>query len=323
MGSFKESVRAVASAIGKRNPELVVRIRYFLRFHRRINLNNPKTLNEKIQYLSLRTDTSEWTRLSDKFLVREYVKECGLENILVHQYGVWDSADEIDFSMLPDRFVIKTTHRSGDAIFVKDKSQTDMAFLKEQIGLALKRTYGLSEGNLHYSRIHPRVIAEELLENDAVSASYSSSVIDYKIWCFNGKAYYIWVCTDRSHEGAKVLLYDTDWNVHPEYSVFTRHYMRGIVIPKPVGIDRMLEIAEKLAKPFPVVRVDLYNVAGKVYFSEMTFTSLGGYMDFYNDDFLRMTGSMINLNSEINIHLSGIHFFSTFIAVLQNEPIND
>lgn len=294
MGSFKESVRAVASAIGKRNPELVVRIRYFLRFHRRINLNNPKTLNEKIQYLSLRTDTSEWTRLSDKFLVREYVKECGLENILVHQYGVWDSADEIDFSMLPDRFVIKTTHRSGDAIFVKDKSQTDMAFLKEQIGLALKRTYGLSEGNLHYSRIHPRVIAEELLENDAVSASYSSSVIDYKIWCFNGKAYYIWTCSGRIGNCAGVMMYDTVWNAHPEYSIFTRHYWRADILPEPDGLAEMIAAAEKLAAPFPVVRVDMYDIGGRIFFGEMTFTSLGGYMNYYSNDFLLYAGSLIS-----------------------------
>ena len=102
-------IKHIVSLIGKHNPELIVRIRYLIRFHKRLNLDNPVNLNEKIQYLSLRTDTSEWTRLSDKYAVRDYVKECGLERILNRLYGVWDNADDIDFDNLPDEFVIKTT----------------------------------------------------------------------------------------------------------------------------------------------------------------------------------------------------------------------
>lgn len=292
---MKRIIKSILSLIGKKHPELIVRVRYYLRFHKRINLDNPRNLNEKIQYLSLRTDTGVWTRLSDKYLVRDYVKECGLEDILVPLIGKWDSADDIDFKALPSCFILKTTHGSGDSIIVKDKSCCNVAEIRSSIRKTLKETYGLSEGNPHYSKIKPAVVAEELLENDEVSARYSTSLIDYKIWCFNGKAYYIWTCTNRTKNGTMVMTYDADWYAHPEYSVFTRHYMRGETISKPEGLDRMLHIAEILAKPFPVVRVDLYNLQGKIYFGEMTFTSLGGLMDFYSDDFLNYTGSLIDL----------------------------
>ena len=295
MGVLKDLIKDTASRIGRKHPELIVRIRYLLRFHKRLNLDNPENLNEKIQYLSLRTDTSEWTRLSDKYGVREYVEECGLGHILNRLYGVWENAGDIDFGSMPDSFVVKTTHGSGDAILVHDKQGADLEGIRKMVDATLHETYGLAEGNIHYSRIRPRVIIEELIENDQVSAMNSTSLIDYKIWCFNGKACYIWACTDRTSHGTKVMTYDTAWNAHPEYSVFNSHYMRDGLIPRPDNLELMLETAEKLAAPFPVVRVDLFNVAGRIIFGEMTFTSLGGLMDFYTDSFLLETGRMIDL----------------------------
>lgn len=292
---IKSIIKSIASCVGRRNPELIVRIRYRLRFHKRLNLDNPRTLNEKIQYLSLRTDTTEWSRLTDKYTARDYVRECGLADTLNTLYGVWDHASDIDLNSLPDSFILKTTGGSGDSIIVKDKNQMDAESVFRYLDRMVNTVYGLSEGNPHYSRIVPRIIAEQLLVNDEISARYSSSLIDYKIWCFNGKAAYIWTCTDRTSHGTKVMTYDTDWTAHPEYSVFYSHYSRGNVIPKPENLDRMLVIAEKLAAPFPVVRVDLYNIAGRIYFGEMTFTSLGGLMDFYTPEFLEKTGDMIRL----------------------------
>lgn len=292
---IKDIIKGIASSIGRRNPELIVRIRYRLRFHKRIDLDNSKTLNEKIQYLSLRTDTTEWSRLADKYAVREYIKECGLGDTLNTLYGVWDNANDIDFDSLPDRFILKTTSGSGNCIIVKDKSRMDRDAVRKYMKKMLGTVYGLSEGNPHYSRIKPRVIAEELLLNDPESAKYSTSLIDYKIWCFNGKAYYIWVCTNRTHSGTNVLTYDKDWNAHPEYSNFTKYYSRGSVVPKPQNLDKMLAMAEKLAAPFPVVRVDLYNIAGRIYFGEMTFTAVGALMNCYSDEFLLHTGQLIEL----------------------------
>ncbi len=292
---IKDIIKRIASSIGRRNPELIVRIRYRLRFHKRIDLDNPRNLNEKIQYLSLRTDTTEWSRLADKYAVRDYVRECGLGDTLNTLYGVWDDAYDIDFDSLPDSFILKTTNGSGDCVIVKDKSKMDQDAVRKYLKKMLGADYGLSEGNPHYSRIKPRVIAEELLPNDPESAKYSTSLIDYKVWCFNGKAYYIWACTNRTHNGTDVLTYDRDWNAHPEYSVFTKHYRRDDIIPKPSNLEQMLAVAEKLAAPFPVVRVDLYNLNGRIVFGEMTFTSLGGLMDFYTEDFLESAGQMIHL----------------------------
>jgi len=293
---IKKMIKKLAASVGKRHPELLVRLRYLVRFHKRLDLNHPKDLNEKIQYLSLRTDTTAWTRLTDKYSVREYVTERGLSSTLNTLYGVWDRADDIPFDSLPQQFVIKATHGSGDVVVVKDKSQLDIPHVQSLFRRTLAETYGLAEGNLHYSRITPRVIAEALLENDVWSARHSSSLIDYKIWCFNGKAHYIWVCTNRTATNCtEVMTYDTSWNAHPEYSVFNAHYQRGTLMPPPPNLEGMLEAAEALAAPFPVVRVDLYNLAGRIVFGEMTFTSLGGLMNFYTPEFLLKAGNLITL----------------------------
>lgn len=281
---------------GQHYPATLVKLRYFVRFHKLLNLKSPQTLNEKILYLSLRTDTSLWTELSDKWKVREYIKDCGLSDILVQLYGVWPKVENIEFDKLPDSFILKTNHGSGDAIIVNDKNQINRSDIIISLSKSLSTRYGNLEGGKHYMRIKPVVIAEQLLINDDVSKQFSSSIIDYKIWCFNGKAYYIWTCCNRDKNGADVMTYDIDWQPHPEYSRFYAHYRRGQIIPKPGNYDEMISVAERLAKLFPVVRVDLYNIGNKIYFGEMTFTSLGGLMDFYTDEFQIKAGNIIDLN---------------------------
>lgn len=286
----------MVSFVGRHFPETLVKIRYFVRFRRRLNLENPKTLNEKILYMSLRTDTTLWTRLADKYQVRGYVEECGFSDILVPLLGHWEKAEEIDFNQLPREFVLKTVQGSGDIILVKDKSQIKENEIREQMDISVNTVYGELEGGKHYMRIKPAIIADALIKNDEESQKYSTSIIDYKIWCFNGRAHYIWACCNRDHQGTDVMTYDLNWKAHPEYSVFNEHYRKGVVLPEPQNFEKMVEIAEKLAKPFPVVRVDLYNLAGKIYFGEMTFTSLGGLMDFYTDEFQDLAGSLIDVN---------------------------
>lgn len=293
---MKKFVKRLVARLGRRHPELLVRLRYLVRFHKPIDLNHPKDLNEKIQYLSLRTDTSAWTRLSDKYAVREYVRECGLESILNTLYGVWDDAEAIDFDSLPQQFILKATHGSGDGFVVEDKRRLDVQEVRRVFRQTLKETYGLAEGNLHYSHITPRIIAEELLVNDEWSARYSTSLIDYKFWCFNGRAHYILICTNRTGTNkSELMTYDTSWNSHPEYCIFNGHYLQGKPIPPPPNLDEMLKVSERLADPFPVVRVDLYNLNGRILFGEMTFTSLGGFMNYYTPEFLQKAGSLINL----------------------------
>lgn len=282
--------------LGTNYPVFFAKLRYFARFKKRLNLNNPQTLNEKMLYLSLCTDTKTWTELADKYRVREYVQACGLDEILVRLYGVWDSPYDVDYDKLPSQFVLKSNHGSGDVVIVKDKSTLNIEATNKYFAKELATPYGALESGLHYMKIQPKLVAEELLKNDAVSLKYSSSLIDYKIWCFNSKAYYVWVCCNRDKHGCDVMTYDIEWNAHPEYSIWMSHYRKGQVIPKPKNFEKMIEIAERLAKPYPVVSVDLYNLDGKIYFGEMTFTRLGGLINFYTPEFLSMCGDIINLD---------------------------
>lgn len=286
-------------------PKTMIQIRHLLRMKRFANLRNPKDLNEKILWLTVNTDTTVWSRLADKYEVRKYVQECGLEEILVKQYGLWNNMNEVDFNQLPYSFVLKPTHGSGDVVVVKNKAEADLEGIRKKIQEELDEHICTSAAELHYTRIPHRVIAEELLVNDPVSQKYSSTLIDYKIWVFNGKAHYVWVCMNRfvkNKDGAEVMTYDRDWNAHPEYCRVTPDFSLADSMPKPAGYEYMLEVAEKLSEPFPVVRCDLYNLNGKIYFGEMTFTSYGGIMDFYSDEFLKKAGNEIDLTKEMQSH---------------------
>lgn len=296
MNIFTKVLRSVGACLGKHYPKAWISFRYFLRFHKILNLKNPKNLNEKILYLSLMTDTSQWTGLADKYRVRKYIEKCGYKDSLVTLYGMWEDADSINFESLPQSFVLKANHGSGDVKIIKDKSLINRQEIISYFKKIVNTPYGEIEAGKHYARIKPCIIAEELLTNDDESSKYSKSIIDYKCWCFNGICHYIWCCCNRDKHGTDVLLYDRNWIAHPKYSIFTSHYRRGIEIPRPHNLNAMIEMAEKLAKPFPCVRIDLYNISGKIYFGEMTFTSLGGMMNFYTDDFLNNAGSLIDIN---------------------------
>jgi len=266
-------------------------------FGKRFNTKNPKDLNEKILWLSLFSDTTEWTRLTDKYAVRGYVAERGLENILVPLYGKWEKADDIKWEALPNSFVLKTNNGSGTVIIVKDKNSVNEREVKLSIGNMLAFDNSSSTTEFHYKNIHPCIIAEQLIDYSE-DINQSSSIIDYKIWCLNGVAYYIWVCKNREiDKGAEVALFDVNWNYLPEKSVFTDHYReQSVLVKKPDNLKEMLRVAEKLAEPFPEVRVDLYNINGKIYFGEMTFTSLGGTMNYLTQDCLLEMGSKLDIS---------------------------
>lgn len=288
-------VLKISEWMGLNHPKTFAKIRYFARFHKFLDLEHPKTLNEKMLYMSLCTDTTEWTRLADKYRVREYIHECGLDSTLVELYGAWERAEDCDFEKLPNQFVLKCNHGSGDIMIVKDKNAIDQTKIKALFQKELDTPYGAVESGHHYLRIKPMLIAEELLVNDEISKQYSSSLIDYKIWCFNGKPTFTWVCCNRDKHGCDVMTYDMDWNAHPEYSLWIDHYRHGQITPKPANFDKMMEMASKLAGDNPVVSVDLYNLNGKIYFGEMTFTRLGALINFFTPEFLAMCGEMIKL----------------------------
>lgn len=281
--------------LGTVNPEALVKLRYFARFKKRLNLDNPETLNEKILYLSLRTDTALWTTCSDKYEVRDYIKNQGLEDILIPLLGVWENVEDFDINQLPEQFILKANHGCGDVKVCRSKSSFDVQSVKAYYKGILAKQYGSLEGGHHYMRIKPRLIAEQLLQNDPLSQQYSSSIIDYKFWCFNGKASFIMTCANRKEHSLDLMLYDREWKAYPEYMNYGGEYPKCDVIPKPKEFEKMLQIAEHLAKPFPILRVDLYNINGQIYFGEMTFTSLGGLMNYYTPEFQKLAGDMIKL----------------------------
>lgn len=293
---FETIYRFIGAWFGENYPRQWIAFRYWLRFHKCLHLKTPQNLNEKILYLSLTTDTSLWTDLSDKYRVREYVNSCGYGESLSELYGVWEDARFIDFDALPLSFVLKTNHGCGDIQIVNNKKDLDKEKIISYFNNLVKKKYGAIEAGLHYLRIKPCIIAEQLLRNDPVSQKYSQCLIDYKMWCFNGKCHYIMCCCNRDKQGLDMTLYDREWNSHPEQMAYTSHFRKGRPIPKPQNLDLMFEMAETLARPFPCVRVDLYNVGGKIYFGEMTYTSLGGLMNYYTPEFLDKAGKLIDLN---------------------------
>ena len=282
----------ISEWVGAHYPVFFMKTRYYLRFHKKLDLKHPQTLNEKILYLSLKTDTTEWTRCADKYAVRGYVEECDLGYTLTKLYAYWLKEEEVDFNALPDSFVIKSVQGCGDVIIVRDKTNFDQAAAYKLIHTMLHNRYGALEGGIHYMRINPAVITEELLPVDE-----GKSLIDYKIWCFNGKPSSILTCSDRTKGGVKLGSYDKEWNYHPEHLISSQeHPLRSTPLPKPENFDEMLKIAEKLSKPFPQVRVDLYNINGNIYFGEMTFTAYGGMMNYYTEEFQHMAGKLIDIN---------------------------
>jgi len=263
----------------------------------RIDWKHPKDINEKMQWLVCFGDTSKWPICADKYRVREYLKEKGLESLAVKLYGVWDNADDIDYDSLPEKFVLKCNHDSGTCIIVDKRTSFNREEINQTLNKALSVQFGYINGEVYYNKIQPCIIAEEFLESK--DTSFSSSLVDYKVWCFDGKPFCIWACHSRTKEGTYVNVYDLNWTAHPEYSVFTDHYRDGKgVVPKPKSFEQMMTAASILSEGFPEVRVDFYDVDGRLYFGELTFMTLFGQIDFYTESFLTVLGNHCKLPFE-------------------------
>lgn len=255
-----------------------------------LDIDNPKTLYDKIAYMAFRTDTSEWSRLADKVEVRDYVKECGYGDYLPKLYGTWGQASDIDFEKLPNAFVIKTNNASATNMLVRDKSTMVEDDVRRKLDEWLKLDYGYRTCQPHYSRIKPLILAEEFLGLADNDKSEVKSLNDYKFYCVNGKPLYVIVYTDRvanSHD-MKRTIYDMNWQLHQEY--LGRYAVAGPPIEEPKSFEIMKKMAEVLSSPFPFVRVDFYEVLNKPVFGEMTFTP---GMQEVSVEFSRKLGELI------------------------------
>lgn len=232
-----------------------------------LDLENPITFNQKIQWLKLFDSTREKGVLADKYLVRDYVSDRIGSSHLVPLLGVWENPDDIDFDLLPERFVLKATHGCGWNIIVKEKSNLNVREVKRKLRNWLKRDYSMMAGlELQYRYCQPRVIAEKYLENE------NGDLFDYKFFCFGGNVESIMFLKERS-SGLKMAFFDKEWRKLPYVYSCPRIEEE---VPKPSFLREALQYAETLAQGFPHVRVDFYISHSGVRFGEMTFTTMSG-----------------------------------------------
>ena len=285
--------------IQKTNPKKAIDMKWNRFYRKKFPWKNPRTLDEKMTWLSVMTDTSKWTEYSDKYEVRKYIESLGLKDILTECYGVWDRADDIDFDALPDKFVLKCTHDCASTVVVKDKDKMNK---QEVVGFLQKHldvNYGYSWCELHYTKIKPRVMAESLIEiGEGIDPSFG--LADYKINCIEGKAQYVEVIYGRhldSESGSHEAVFDL-YDIHtwqPMHQYKTNLGDNFQTVPRPKNLERMIEIAEIISNGFLLVRVDLYNVNGRIFFGEMTFFSASGMNNDLSREFQLMIGDRIHL----------------------------
>ena len=251
---------------------------YQLNTGKTIDFDNPVTYNEKIQWMKAFCSGSEYGRLADKYLVREFVSDRVGAKYLTKLYGVWDDAGEIDFSQLPEKFALKATHGCQWNVIVSDKASMNERVIRRRLSRWLKLNYAfISDFELHYRFCEPRIIAEEYLTNGSLADGSGDDLWDYKFWCFGGKCHYIQFLSNRS-AGLDMAFLSPQWELMPFVYSYPRHEGE---IERPDNLDEMIEVAEALSDGFPHVRVDLYRMAdGRIVFGEMTFTSMGGYCDW-------------------------------------------
>ena len=249
---------------------ILLKVLFRLRVGYRLDLKNPKKFNEKIQWLKLFNRNPLYTTLVDKYAVKQYIADKIGEQYIIPTLGVWNKFDEIDFDKLPNQFVLKCTHDSGSYIICKDKTKFDVDSARKKLSSALKRNYYFAGREWPYKNVFPRIIAEKYIEDR------NGAIVDYKFSCFNGNVDCVMVCLDRHINDVKFYFFDKTWNLK-RLNVRGKNAPEGFTIPKPSCMDEMFEIAAKLSKDIPFVRVDLFECDGKVYFGEMTFYPDSGF----------------------------------------------
>lgn len=265
---------------------------YKYHMKKKLNLKNPKTFNEKLQWLKLYDRKDIYTKMVDKYEAKKYVSDILSEEYIIPTIGVYDSFDEIDFEKLPEQFVMKCTHDSGGLVICKDKKTFDIEKARNKITKCLKRNYYYFSREWPYKNVKPRIIIEKYM-----SDSKQKVLKDYKFYCFNGIPKYLYVSEGLdNHKTAKISFFDMDFNFAPfkrkDYEPFQEKP------EKPVNFANMIELAKILSKDIKFLRVDFYEINNKIYFSELTFSPCAGYMPFDPEEYDYKLGQMINLDTK-------------------------
>lgn len=271
-----------------------VRCLYREEFDKKLNLKNPQTFNEKLQWLKLYDRNPKYTKMVDKYEVKEYVTKIIGKEYVIPTLGVYDNFDEINFDKLPNQFVIKCTHDSGGLVICEDKTKLNIEETKNKINECLNKNFYYAFREWPYKNVKPRIIVEEYMKDDD-----TTTLRDYKFYCFNGEPLYLYISEGLiDHSTARISFFDMDFKVAPfgrsDYAEFDK------IPKKPQQFEKMIEISRILSKEIPFLRVDLYEINGKVYFSELTFFPCAGFMPFNPKEWDRKLGDMLNLPKKEN-----------------------
>ncbi len=305
--------------------EQYLKLIWLIRMGYPLDLENPRTFNEKIQWLKLHDHNPIYNIMADKYEAKQFVADRIGEEYVVPCYGVWDHFDDIDFDKLPEEFVLKTTHDNDSVVIVRDRDLFDRKAAKKLLEKHLKTNHFWWWREWVYKDIKPRIIAEKVLENKD-----KSDLRDYKLFCFDGEPQYSYVCTHVKHGEDPVMtqhngkpefmlsghvrplyrlknaigkletytFYDNDFHMIPcskaDWPAMTEP------IQPPATFEKMKEIARVLSKDIPHVRVDMYDVDGKLYVGELTFYTSAGYEDFAPDEYNYKFGEMLKLPTDTN-----------------------
>lgn len=252
-----------------------------------MNFDNPKTYNEKLQWLKLNCKRPEYTKMVDKIDVKNYIASKIGHDYIIPTIGTWNNIDDINWDALPKQFVLKSTSDSGGIIVCKDKDKLDINAAKKKLSKLGHRDYAMYNKEYPYKGVSHRFIAESYIEDES-----GYELKDYKIFCFDGKPRFLFVATGRQSNDTRFDFYDTEFKHLP---VINGHPNADVWPVKPQNFEEMLDVAAKLSAGIPHVRVDLYNVNGKIYFGELTFFHWSGIVPFEPEEWDHKFGEYITL----------------------------
>jgi hypothetical protein len=298
---FIKNPSLIFGALGHRgffnwmSDEKYLKILYKLRTGQKLNLDDPQTFNEKLQWLKLHDRRPEYTTMVDKYAVKKYVADKIGKQYIIPTLGAWDKFDDIDFDKLPDQFVLKCTHDSGGLVICRDKSKLDIKAAKKKLNRCLKHNYYWGNREWCYKNVKPRIIAEKYMEEKGKAVPE-----DYKIYCMNGEPKYIVVFHNRfdSSKPLSETVYDTNWQ--PQHISLDEHFAVSEEITlKPECLDEILDITKALCADIPQVRVDFYIIENRIYFGEITLYTASGFQKMIPEEMDIRLGQMLQLSKKV------------------------
>lgn len=283
--------KIVKKVMGRLPDKIFIQLKYIYIFKKALNLKQPKTFNEKLQWLKLYDRKNIYSSLVDKITVKDFVKSRLGEDCVIPTLAIFDNVDDIDFDALPSQFVMKTNHDSGSVIRCKDKASFDMWDAKRRLKKALNKDYSIHSREWPYKNISRKILIEKYIVDESIN-----DLIDYKVFCFNGEPKFIELDYDRFTNHGRTI-YDMDWNIIPVTYRYKHNENKYFNKPKELSI--ILNYSRELSKSIPFVRVDFYIVNNQVYFGEMTLYPLSGFGKFNPEIYDIKFGEILNLEEVV------------------------